>query len=457
MFNKIVRWALCGLFLGAISFAYADESTNTTTGQRYPIQTWQTRTGIPVYFIVSPNLPMVDIAVVANAGSAQDGNKYGLANLVGQMLNQGTDRLNAQQIASGFENLGAEYNASTSQDMAVFTLRSLTRADVLNPALQLFNQVLTHPSFPLDRLNNEKQLISRSIQGDQQDPDTVANQAFFQLLYGNHPYGHDPNGTLESVAQLKQADAVTFYKRYFNARNLSVAMVGALTVDQAKQLAEQVTMGIPQGQPAPAIQPIKQPFNKQLEQISFPSNQSFIRLGEIGINLDDPDYFPLTVGNYILGGGVTSRLFDTVREKKGFSYYINSLLIPLAANGPMMVALQTRSDQTSAALNLTRDLIRTYLQAGPTPDEVNAAKNYFIGSFPVRLSSNGALLNFLVSTAFYHRPLNYLDTYPQHIQAVTAEQIHAAFGRHFSFNSMPTIIVGSLPQPPHANTPSSKK
>lgn len=417
-------------------------SSIAAPGFNLNVQNWQTSTGVPVYFISSPEVPILDVAVVVNAGSSRDDQLPGLANITAEMLNQGQDKKTAQVIASEFDEVGALYNSSINQDMAIFTLRTLTRPEIITSAIKSFADVLTHPSFPVDAFTREKAIMMTTIQNQQQDPGTLSNQAFFQLLYGSHPYGHPVTGTLETINKINVNDINRFYHTFYNRNNISIALVGAISKQQAQKIAESLSQNFSQGKPAPAINPAPE-TKVNIEKISFPANQSYIRMGETGIFFNTPDYFALLLGNYILGGDMSSRLFQTVREKYGFSYSIGSYLLPMNAGGNMVIALETRTEKTQEALALTRKILQNLIQSGPTENELSAAKNFFIKSFPLRLSNNKDMLNFLVSVAYYHRPLNYIETYTNHIEAVTPLEVKQTLEDHFKINDMATVIVGS--------------
>lgn len=432
---NLKKFARTCAFLTSLFLPFASQAANLA------IQHWQTSTGVPVYFIATQDLPMVDIAVITDAGSVRDGEKWGIANLTSSLLNQGNTSQSAKEIAVAFERLGAMFNADTQQDYSIVSLRALSRADLLDPAVKEFHQVLTTASFPGTSFIEQKKLIARTIESSKEDPDAIATQAFFKALYGQHPYAHRIEGDLHHLQSISRNEVQHFYQQFYSLKHISLALVGSISQQQAQQIAEQITQGLPKGKTGPEIPAVKP--NAALKQdIPFPANQNYIRLGGKGITLNDPDYFALMVGNSILGGGMTSRLFKQVRETQGLSYNVASYLIPLAYGGAYMLVLQTRQEKSQLALDLTRKLMAEFINQGPTADELALAKQFYTGNFPLKLSTHQQMLDYLISVEFYHRPLNYLDTYLQKVNALTVEDIRQAFKKHFQLDTMAQINVG---------------
>lgn len=407
------------------------------------IQHWQTANGARVYFVEAPELPMVDVRVVFDAGSARDGKQPGLALFTSAMLEEGAAGLDADTIARRFEDLGAQFSAGAYRDMATAGLRSLTKPAILQPALKTFIQVLTRPDFPQKALQRVRKQMLTGLQHQEQDPGAIASKAFYSALYGDHPYATPSDGTLASVKALQRGDLRDFYRRYYVARNAVVAIVGALDRNAAESLAEKLTAGLHQGQRAaepPSPKPLKQP---KTEHIEYPSTQTHILMGQPGIARGDKDYFPLYVGNHILGGGgFGSRITTEVREKRGLSYSAYSYFAPMHAAGPFVLGLQTRNDNAEKALTVLRETLETFRSEGPTAKELEAAKKNITGGFPLKVDSNSDILGYIAMIGFYDLPLDYLDRFNATIDAVTAKQIREAFQQRVDPAKMVTVTVG---------------
>lgn len=410
------------------------------------IQHWQTQNGARVYFIPAPQLPMADVRVVFDAGSARDADQNGLAALTGAMLAEGvktaTGELNADEIAERFAALGARFGAGASRDSASVSLRSLIETRLLQPAIDLMAEVLRAPSFPAAALERERNRMLVALRQQEQSPDAIASKNFYKALYVGHPYAGEPGGNEQSVGKLTREDLAAFHARYYVAQNAVVAIVGALSRAQAEALAEQVVGSLPSGERAPEL-PAVAPQVPQTIRIPHPSAQTHILLGQIGMSRDDPDFFPLLVGNHILGGGdMVSRIHDEVREKRGLSYSAYSYFTPMRVAGPYTLGLQTRNDKAEEALQVLRDTLSAFVTKGPSEKELKAAKQNISGGFALRLDSNSKLLDHLALIGFYNLPLDYLDTYTRHVEQVTLAQIKDAFQRRIKPEQMVTVIVG---------------
>lgn len=412
-------------------------------GQTLSNTQWESH-GAHIVFHQAMEVPMLTIHIAFKAGSAYDGKQFGLSALTTALLNQGTKHLDATQIAEKFANIGAQYNNDTTPDMAILQLKTLTTPTALPQAVDLFTAIAAQPDFKMEAFLHKKNQQLMTITQEQESPNSVANQLFFEKLYQAHPYAHPVNGSLTSVKAITRNDVQQFYKHYFTANNAVIVLVGALSVQQAHQIADQLTLPLAQGQPAPDLPtPIPLATSETLT-LPFPSSQTMIRLGQIGIKYDDPRYFALQVGNYILGGGtLVSRLSEEVREKRGLTYGVVSQLIPMLSQGPFLISLSTKNKEAQNALKLTQDVLSLYLKEGPSEEELTAAKKYLIGSFPLSWSSNSAIASMLLKIAFYHLPEDFLDTYTVRVASVSKDDIKKAFDELINLQTMLVVSVGT--------------
>jgi zinc protease len=223
-----------------------------------------------------------------------------------------------------------------------------------------------------------------------------------------------------------------------------VAIVGAVDRKQAEQIAEDITSELESGEkaaPLPEVQPLAK-ANKVF--IEHPSAQTHILVGQPGVKRGDPDYFPLYVGNHVLGGGgMVSRLFSEIREKRGLSYSAYSYFSPMRYEGPFIAGLQTKTEQVDEALSVLMDNIKSYIKNGPTEDELVASKKNITGGYPLRIDSNGKILNYVVVIGYYKLPLDYLNTFNANVEAVTIDQIKDAFKRRVLPDKLVTVMVGA--------------
>ena len=411
-----------------------------------PIEHWITKEGTRVYFVPAPELPMLDIQIAFAAGSARDeASQAGIANLTNQMLTEGAENLNADQIASGFESLGAQLQLNVSRDIAKLHLRSVTSPKQLTPALTLFAQVLSKPTFPKTGFERQQKNVLNNIREQAQKPNVMASNAIYQAVYGNHPYAHSPLGTKKTVSTFTPESVKNFFKKYYVAENAVIAIVGAIDRKQAESIASDISRQLNRGNkanPLTAADPAR--VAAGIKHISFLSSQTHVRLGTLGMSVGDPDLFPLQVGNYILGGNeLTSRLFKEVREQRGLSYQASSVFVPMSVPGPFILQLQTETKQTKTALDVAQTVLQDFITKGPTSAELVAAKKGIAGGFVLRLNSNAAILEHLTNSSFYQLPLDYLDTYIERMNAVTVEHVKDAFKRRIIPKNFAIILVGS--------------
>ena len=412
------------------------------------IENWETSSGLRVYFVNVPELPMLDLSLSFAAGSAYDGDKLGIAGMTASMLNKGAAGLNADQIAETFESVGANYSANASRDTASISLRTLTLKDEMATALDNWLKVIEKPEFPeADFLRLKKQSLI-GLQAEKQNPGSIANKAFYKNLYPGHPYGLPQNGNEESIEALSTTDLKAFYKQYFVNKNGQIALVGSIDKTQAMEIAERVSKALTggergEGKKAAAIPEVKPLTAAKTIRIPYPSSQAHVFIGQTGNKRGDKDYFSLYLGNHELGGsGFTSRLMKEIRVKRGLSYSVYSYFIPMKEYGPFMLGLQTKLDQTDEAIKVAREVLDTFQKEGPSVENLKASKINISGGFPLRTASNSDILGYIEMIGMYGLPLDYLDTFTQVINDTTREQVIDAFQRRVDLSKLLTIIVG---------------
>ena len=407
------------------------------------IQHWRTEQGARVYFVPTHELPMVDVRVVFDAGAARDHGQPGLAVMTNHMLMQGAGGLSADAIAARLEDVGASVGKGAERDMAWLSLRSLTDPELLDPALETVARVLGNPDFPKEDLERERQRTLVALEQQQESPSEVAQEALYEAVFREHPYAHDPLGTAESVRNLSREDLQKFYGQFYTARNAVIAIVGDLDRAAAEAMAERLVAGLEPGEAAPALPAVPALTEPSERRIDHPSTQSHVRLGQPGIRRGADDYFALYVGNHALGGGgLVSLLMEEVREKRGLSYSVYSYFLPMARKGPFVLGMQTRNDQVDEGLKVLRETLRQFVDQGISEQQLEQAKKNIIGGFPLRIDSNQDQVQYLAAIGFYDLPLDYLDRFPERIEAVTREDVQRAFRAHVKPERMAVVVVG---------------
>ncbi len=407
------------------------------------IQTWQTENGAKVLFVPATEIPMLDVRITFDAGSARDAGKSGLAVLTNGLLAEGAAGKSAQQIAEDFESVGAQIENDALRDMALVGVRSLTESRYLTPALENLKLVLTQPDFPQTAFQRVLNQMILAVKARQQSPAALAGEAFNYAVYGEHPYASPISGTKESLQDITPEDVRNFYQQYYVASNATVAIVGNVDRGQAEKIAKELTASLPTGAKPAAIPPVKPLTEAKKIVIEYPSAQTHIYVGQPGTRRGDADYFTLYIANHPFGGsGFASRLVEVIREEHGLAYSVSSYFSPQRELGIFAMGMQTKSDQTEQALSLLNEELDKYVESGPTQEELTASLSNITGGFPLKMDGNGKLLEYITMIGFYDLPIDYLDHFIENVRAVDLKMINDALKRRLHPDKMVTVVVG---------------
>ena len=444
--NTIKSVAARAIFTGAAAIFFINSAW-----AGIPIQHWTQPGGARVYLVESPAIPMVDVQIDLDAGGRRDpADKPGLANLMASGTSNGVrasgslPAMDEHQLSEAWADLGASFGGSASADRMSFALRSLIYPDLLDKALGLAARQLGEPSFPEAPWLRDRPKLIASLKEANTRPATLAARAFNRAVYGSHPYGWEM--TEESLLRTSVADLRALHASAVRACDARVSVVGALNRAQADAMVTRLLARLPKTAcaPQPSV-PEVQPLAQASEQrIAFASAQAHVLLGQPGYQRNDPDFFALTVGNHILGGGgFTARLTEEVREKRGLTYSVYSYFAPGLHAGAFTIGLQTRPDQAEQALTLVREVLAKFVTEGPREKELQAAKDNLIGGFALRLDSNRKLLDNVANIAWNGLPLDYLDTWTQRVERLTVADVRAAFARKVQPANLATVVLGA--------------
>ena len=429
---------------------------STFTVAAIPVQHWTQANGARVYLVESPAIAMVDVQIDFDAGNRRDpAAQAGLASVTASMLGKGVRAekgeaaLDENALSEAWADLGAQFGASAGSDRLSFSLRSLTEPDLLAKAVALAAREMAEPAFPDAIWQRERQRIEASMKEANTRPATLAGRAYSSAVYGTHPYGFE--ATAATLARISVADMRAAHAAGVVPCRARISMVGAVTRAQADALATRMLARLPQQAcsalpPLSAVPEVAALTAPAERRIAFDSAQAQVLVGQPGYRRNDTDHFALFVGNYILGGGgFVSRLTTEVREKRGLTYGVSSYFSPGLHAGSFTVSLQTRPDQAAQALGVVRQVLGDFVTSGPTPAELQGAKDNLIGGFALRIDSNRKLLDNIAAIAWNDLPLDYLDTWTQQVQKVSLSDIKAAFARKVQPDKMVTVILGAAP------------
>lgn len=412
-----------------------------------PIQQWVTENGAKVLFVETHGIPVVDISVEFDAGSRRDpAGKSGLSALVNSSLDKGVssdngNELTEAQILNAFADTGALHAGKASMDRAGYTLRILSGYTESEKAIQLMAQFLSSPSFPKKLLARDKTRFIASLKEEDTRPESIATKAFRRHLYADHPYGKSPDS--ESIASITRDDLSAFHKAHYVANCAVISIVGDIDRKRAEEIANEISRGLKTSDTDRDTLSAITVTSGKTDFIAHPATQAHVLLGMPALKRGDSDFFALTVGNYILGGGgFASRLMQEVRVKRGLSYSVYSGFHPMLQEGPFIIGLQTEKKQLGDALRVVNSTLDTFLREGPSEMELQSAKDHLVNSFAMKMDNNRKILELISMIGYYGLPLDYLDTWTEHIRQVSVTDVRVAMNRKLSKERMVTVVVG---------------
>lgn len=400
--------------------------------------------GLTVVVVPTRRLPLVDLRLVARAGSAHDPpDRAGLASLTASLLTRGAGTRDARQIAEDIAYVGGTLEAGAGREQMVVTCEVLSRD--LDMGLSLFHDVVVEPTFPQAELDRGKEEALGSIASDRDDPATVADDALGPFLMGTHPLAHPVVGTEEGLRAVTRDDVVAYHDRFLVPRNAELAIVGDVDPEAViRQVRKVFGDWKPRGAAAaPGYPPLVLENARRVRIVSKPEvTQTQIRMACTGVARNHPDYYPIVVANTILGAGFASRLVDAVRVDRGLAYDIDSRFLMYRDAGAFVISTATRNETLRRTVDEVLKVVSRLRQEGPTPEELERAKRYLTGLFPLGLQAPDAIARQLVDVDFYGLDPDYVETYDARIDAVTMEDCRRALRSYFCVEDLDILVVG---------------
>ena len=421
-----------GFILGHGAIAHAASAIQYFTGPG----------GIEVYFVESHANPMLEVRLLARGGSAFDPpGKAGVASLTSWMFNEGGGEMDSQTFQERLAFHGISLGAAASLDTMSVKLTTLT--DQVDEAWSRLADVLLRPHFDAEDFARARAEQIAEITKEREQPGVQAALLLYKKLYPDHPYGQPVAGTVESLQRITIADLQRFHADIFHAPSTVLAVAGDIDLARLKSLLKQHLSGLdPSPSPFAAL-PQAKSVAKGQQHIDMDVPQTSLSLGTIGINRHDPDYYAFYVLNQILGGGgLSSRLNEEIREKRGLAYGVYSYFSPLEGYGPFVVGMKTKTASANEALSLIHQEIQRMAQDGVSAIELQEVKRYLTGSFPLHLDGLNKLAGIWSRIGFYKRGLDYLDKWPARIRAVSREDILRVARRMLDLSKFYTVTVG---------------
>ena len=416
MKRPLMKTIFVGVLLGLVLVRPAE---GASLGRRVELEN-----GLVLLVAERSTLPMVTLQLLVKAGSLQEPReKAGLAHLTALLLPLGTTSRSALEISEAIEFMGGSLVSGASKDYASVSLTVLKRD--LEKGLELFSDLLLHPAFRDAEVERKVREIKGGIRQKLEDPGTVAREAFVAAIFGDHPYGRPIEGTEENLDRITRQDLVEFHRRYYLPNNSILAAAGDVTLEELKGYLEKHLQDWRRKE-VPSLAPSTfAPLSKrQVVKIDRGVTQAHILWGHVGIERQNPDFYPMVVMNYILGGGgLSSRLMRSIREEKGWAYDVHSHFTPGLLPGAFLVNLQTKNETAGPAVQEILRQIQAIQEQGVTEEELQDAKDYITGSFPLRFDTNQEVVTLLAQVELYNLGMDYAEKYPRMISAVTREEV----------------------------------
>jgi zinc protease len=399
--------------------------------------------GVPVWLIESHEVPLAQVNLLIQAGSADDpAGKPGLASLTAAMLDEGAGTRASLEIADAIDFLGAVLQTSSSFDAS--SVRLNVPVARLADALPIMADVALRPTFPQQDLERLRQERLTSLLQARDDPASIASIAFTRMLFGPaHRYGTGAVGTPESLKGLSADDLRTFHSGYYAPSNATLVVVGDVRVDTVLPLLEkQFGAWKSTAQPRASIPTAPQRARREIYIVDKPAaEQSQIRIGWIGVPRSTPDYFTLVVLNTVLGGSFTSRLNQNLRETHGYAYGASSAFDMRLSAGPFVAAAGVQTDKTAEAVREFFNELEG-IQKPIQNEELTKAKNYLALGLPADFETAGDLSRRIEEMIVYRLPETYFEQYVAKVQAVSPAALQKASGTYIQPVKFLVVVVG---------------
>ena len=397
--------------------------------------------GIKAWLVEDHNIPFTALEIQFKGGSSLEAaDKRGVVNLMTATLEEGAGEMDSKAFAEAREALAAGITFNSGADSVGVSAKFLT--ENRDQAVDLMREALINPRFDQDAVDRVREQVLSNLRANEKDPGTLASEKFDALAFGDHPYATTADGTIETVSKLTRDDVVAAHKAALARDRVFVAASGDITAEELGKLLDHLLGDLPAtGAPQPVTAPWLLPPGVTV--VDFPTPQSTVFFGELGIPRDDPDFFPAFILNEVIGGGrFTARLMTEVREKRGLTYGIGTYLVNMEHADMLLGQFSASNDKVAEAIKVVTEEWGRLVSEGVTPEELEATKTYLTGSYPLRFDGNGPIASILVGMQMDAMPIDYAATRNAKIDAVTMEDIKRVAARLFKPEALHFVVVG---------------
>ena len=397
--------------------------------------------GITAWLVEEHSIPFASLEIRFKGGASLDEKgKRGAINLMVGLLEEGAGDMNAREFAAAVEGLAASFGFRVRDDAMSISAQFLS--ENRDEVMALLRTALQEPRFDEDAIERVRAQVVSGIQSDETDPDKISGRKFDELAFGDHPYATPRNGTLETVKALTRDDLITAKAAVMARDRLYVGAVGDITPEELGALLDGLLGGLPA---VGAAMPKQAEYQLKggVTLVPFDTPQSVVTFGLEGIDRDDDDFFAAYLMNTILGGsGRQSRLMEEVREKRGLTYGVYSYLVPMDYAALYMGRVASANNRVAQAIDVIRDEWTKLAENGVTAEELEAAKTYLTGAYPLRFDGNGPIANIMVGMQMQGLPIDYIVTRNDNVNAVTLEDIKRVAKRMVRPDDLHFVVVG---------------
>jgi zinc protease len=408
-----------------------------------PYQIKSLPNGLKVVVVLHHEQPIVSLRLLVRAGSAADPHgREGLASLLASLLDQGTTKQSAHEIADQIDSIGGDLGSGASSDLSFASV--VVMKDSFGAGLDLLSDVVRHPAFKVEEIERQRQQALSGLQVNNQDPDYVASTVFDRLVYGFHPYGLPNSGTPKTLASISPDDLHAFHEQYVVPNNAFLAIVGDVSADDAFASAERVFGSWARRElPQQTITEPPAPTRRVVVIDKPDAVQTEIRVGQLVLARTHPDYLAMDLAIRILGGEGSNRLYRVLRTERGLTYGAQAELSALAQAGDFVADTDTRTETTGEALRLIVDEISRLQRERVSERELADAQAYLAGSFPLTIETPDAIAGQILNVLFYDLPLSDLQTYRERVNAITPDDIQRVARTYLRPDRLSVVLVGN--------------
>jgi zinc protease len=398
--------------------------------------------GIEAWLVESHENPLVAMRFAFRGGASQDPQgKEGLAYFVSSMLDEGAGELEAVAFQERAQALAMRMDFDASRDVMLANVQTLSTNE--DEVFDLVRLALTQPRFDKAAIERVRAQVLAGLKFDENDPGTVASQAWDRLAFRDHPYGRPIKGTMISVASISREDLQDYVARVFARDKLVISVVGDIDAETLGKTLDHLFGALPQNSSLERVADADPPLGPTREIIEMDVPQSVAQFGHRGIARKDQDFIPAYVLNYIIGGGgFASRLMEEVREKRGLAYSVYSNLFPYQHGAVFVGNVATKNEAVGQSLDVIESELKRLAEQGPTEEELSSAKSYLTGAYALRFESSSSIANQLLWIQIEDLGIDYVNRRNELVEAVTLDDIRRVAKRLIEADRLITTIVG---------------